>query len=135
MRQNYTQLYAHCVWATWERMPLIVPDLQMPIYRAITAECRKLGCDALAIGGISDHIHLLISFPPSLAISSLMKQIKGSSSHLVTHQLNPGEFFKWQGGYSAFTLSSKDLDAIKAYIKNQASHHRKKQVVPDWELL
>lgn len=134
MRSNFTQLYLHCVWATWDRLPLITPDIKKPIYAAIIRQCEHLGCTVIAIGGVEDHVHLLVGFPPALSISDLMKNIKGSSSHFVTHEIKPGEFFKWQGSYGAFTVSHDGIDKVADYIRNQGSHHQQKSIIPTWEL-
>ncbi|MEQ9356669.1 IS200/IS605 family transposase [Coleofasciculus chthonoplastes] len=135
MRSNFTQLYLHCVWATWDRLPLITSDIQEAVYAAIIGECQQLKCTVIALGGIEDHVHLLMSFPPTLAVSNLIKQIKGSSSHLVTHEINPGEFFKWQGSYGAFSVSHDHLDQVANYIRNQPIHHRQKSIISTWELI
>jgi putative transposase len=134
MRGNYTQLYVHCVWATWDRLPLITPTIEQAVYNTIAYECTQLKCTLISIGGIADHIHVLAGFPPVLSISQFVKQVKGSSSHCVTHEIRPNEFFKWQGSYSAFTVSRRELDSVENYIKNQAAHHQKKSLIPVWEL-
>ena len=134
MRGNFTQLYVHCVWATWDRLPLITPDIQEVIYASIIRQCDQLGGTVIAIGGIEEHVHLLTGIPPTLSVSDLIKNIKGSSSHLINHKINPGEFFKWQGSYGAFTVSYKDIDTVANYVRNQAFHHRNKSVFSDWEL-
>ncbi|MEW5720097.1 MAG: IS200/IS605 family transposase, partial [Chloroflexota bacterium] len=99
MRAPFTQLYLHCVWATWDRLPLITPQIEARLYSAINAKCKALRCEPLAIGGIEDHIHLLIRFPTTLAVATLVKEVKGASSHLITHKIAPTEFCKWQGAY------------------------------------
>ncbi|NJN22555.1 MAG: IS200/IS605 family transposase [Leptolyngbya sp. RL_3_1] len=134
MRRNFTQLYVHLVWATWDRLPLITPEIQEPIYNVIAYECEQMGCRLVAIGGIEDHVHVLAGFPPNLAISDLVKQIKGSSSHCTNHQIKPDAFFKWQGSYGAFTVNLQELEGVAAYIKNQAKHHRQNTQRPNWEL-
>jgi REP element-mobilizing transposase RayT len=93
-----------------------------------------LGCTVVAIGGIEDHVHLLTGFPSTLAVADLIKQIKGSSSHLISHEIKPGEFFKWQGSYAAFTVSNDNLDKVADYIRNQAIHHHQKSIISTWEL-
>lgn len=133
MRSNFTQLYLHCVWATWDRLPLITPDIQQVVYAAIVQQAESLGCTAIAVGGIADHVHLLVSFPPTLTLSELLKQVKGSSSHLITHEIKPGEFFKWQGAYGAFTVSRRDRSPIANYIENQVKHHQQQSTVDAWE--
>ena len=63
-----------------------------------------------------------------------MQKTKGSSSHLITHEIRPQEFFKWQGGYGVFTVSHHHLDQLANYIRNQASHHQQKSLIPHWEI-
>jgi len=89
MRGPYTQLYLHLVWATWDRLPLITETVESRLYAAIAEKCRKLKCVPLAIGGIDDHIHLLVRLHTTVAIATLVKEVKGSSSHLVTHEITP----------------------------------------------
>jgi putative transposase len=132
MRSNFTQMYVHCVWATWDRIPFITSDIQPILYAAIAQKCKSLNCSVIAIGGIEDHLHLLVGFPPTLTVSELIKQVKGSSSHLITHQINSS--FKWQGAYGAFTVSQTELDKIAHYICNQPQHHRQNDLTPTWEL-
>ncbi|KAM3113203.1 IS200/IS605 family transposase [Phormidesmis sp. 146-33] len=134
MRRNFTQLYVHLVWATWDRLPLITPDVQEALYNLIVYECEQMECQIIAIGGIEDHMHLLTGFSSSLAIATLVKQIKGSSSHCMTHQTKPGNFFKWQGSYAAFTVNPQDLNPVAAYIHNQANHHRQRTDISSWEI-
>lgn len=134
MRRNFTQLYVHLVWATWDRLPLITPNIQDSLYNVIAHECTQMECKVIAIGGIADHIHLLVGFPSSLAIATLVKQIKGSSSHCMTHQIKPDAFFKWQGSYAAFTVGAQDLDGVAAYILNQAQHHNQHTHIQAWEI-
>jgi len=92
-----------------------------------------LKCDVLAIGGIEDHVHLLVRFPTTLAVAPLLKEVKGASSHLMTHEVMPSEFFKWQGGYGAFTVSKNGVKAVENSIANQKKHHAEKGLVEDWE--
>jgi REP element-mobilizing transposase RayT len=133
MREPYTQLYLHLVWATWDRLPLISEDIKPRIYAAIAEKCRELKCVPLAIGGISDHVHLLVRFYTTIAVADLVKEVKGSSSHLVTHEITPDVFFKWQGAYGAFTIRKSEVSKVMAYIQNQEQHHAKNQLQPEFE--
>ena len=127
-------MYLHCVWATWDRLPLITPNIQKVVYAAIIKQCEQLKCTVIAISGIEDHVHLLTGFPSTLTVSNLIKKIKGSSSHLITLEIKPDEFFKWQGSYGAFTVSHEMLDKVANYIRNQEIHHRQKSIIPTWEI-
>ena len=124
MRQPYTQLYLHLVWSTWDRMPLITPALRQPIYGCICEQVKKHRCEPLAVGGIDDHVHLLVRFQPMARISEVVQHAKGASSHLVTQVLDPGGFFKWQGYYGAFTVSKRQVPHVRDYILRQEEHHR-----------
>lgn len=114
---------------------MATPDIQEIIYSAIAKQCSDLECKVIAIGGTVDHVHLLTGYPPNLTISELMQKTKGSSSHLMTHEIKPQEFFKWQGGYGAFTVSRHHIEQIANYICNQAIHHQQKSLISDWEIL
>ncbi len=74
MRSPYTQLYLHFVWATWDRLPSISPEVEGPLYAAIIAKLRELKCVLIAIGGDVEHVHLLVRFPTTLTIATLLKE-------------------------------------------------------------
>lgn len=123
MREPYTQLYVHLVWATWQRLPLITHEIKRVVYASIQSECRDLRVELVALGGMSDHVHLLARIPASLSVSNLVKQAKGSTSHLITHGIGEAQPFKWQGGYGAFSVTKRDVATIAKYIENQERHH------------
>lgn len=133
MRVPHARLYVHCVWATWDRLPLITPDVERRLYAAVAAKCHDLNCELIAIGGMPDHLHILVRFPSTVTIADLLKEVKGASSHLMTHEVRPGEFFKWQGSYGAFSVSPEALTAVSAYISGQKEHHRDDILTTDWE--
>ncbi|MGB3491353.1 MAG: IS200/IS605 family transposase [Elainellaceae cyanobacterium] len=122
MRSPYTTLYVHCVWSTWNRLPLLTAAIRPILYGAIAKECEALNCSAIAIGGSEDQIHVLMRYPPTLSISELMKQVKNSSSQLINHELQPDTFFKWQSSYNAFSVSDTTLDSMVSYILSQERH-------------
>ncbi len=123
MYQMQTALYVHLVWATWDRQPLLGDELRRRVYHAIGAKCQELGVQLLAIGGVEDHVHLLVCIPAALSVADLIRQVKGTSSHLATHQLAPGQFFKWQGAYGACSVSPRHLPQVCDYIARQQDHH------------
>lgn len=133
MRAPYTQLYLHCVWATWDRWPLVVPQVEQAVYSAILAKCRALTCEPVAIGGMPDHVHLLVRLSTTLAVADLVKGVKGASSHLISHETAPAEYFKWQGSYGAFTVGKDAVERVRHYIERQREYHVGGQIVPDWE--
>ena len=66
MRRARVAVYVHLVWATWDRQPLLQGDLQRRVHRAIAAKCEELGAEVVALGGVEDHVHLLIGLPATI---------------------------------------------------------------------
>lgn len=133
MRAPYTQLFVHYVWATWDRNPLILPAFEARLYTSITAKCEELKRQSIAIGGDLDHMHLLVRVAPSISIAQLIKDVKGSSSHLMNHEIAPEREFKWQGSYGAFTVSRNALPKAINYIRGQKGHHANRRTFDEWE--
>jgi len=94
MRAPYTQLYLHAVWATWDRLPLITPDIQPKVFAAIQAQSQKVAVDILTVGGVADHVHVLLRFPTTTTIADVVKSLKGGSTHLITHVMRLPEPFQ-----------------------------------------
>lgn len=100
----------------------------------MSVKCAALGCALLAIGGMSDHIHVLLQFSPAVSLAQLIGEMKGASSHLMTHEICPGAFFKWQGGYGAFTLCKPEVPQVTRYIEQQRIHHANGSIITGLEL-
>ena len=123
----------HLVWATWDRLPLITPGMEQPLYNAMAAKCEEMHCQPLAIGGMPDHVHVLVSIPTTISIAEVVKGIKGSTSHLMTHVVAPDVPFKWQGLYGAFTVSKSGVERVMVYIRAQKAHHAEQTLIGDLE--
>jgi REP element-mobilizing transposase RayT len=133
MPTSCTHVYVHFVWATWNKAPLITPDLEPRIYACIAAKCDELVCQLIDIGGTEDHVHCLVRLHATISVAGLAKHMKGASSHLVTHAAASDQGFKWQGTYGAFSVSPSDIDQVRAYIQRQKEHHAHGDTWPDWE--
>jgi putative transposase len=90
-------------------------------------------CPVLAIGGLPDHVHLLVSFTNTLSYADFMKHVKGGSSRFVTQKLKPGEWFQWQENYAVFAVSPRDIRMVTAYILNQKQRHASGNLWPEAE--
>jgi REP element-mobilizing transposase RayT len=84
--------------------------------------CKRQKIFVHAIGGVEDHIHLLLQFPATIAISEAIKKIKANSSGWMSNEIGA---FAWQAGYGAFGVSKSNLAVVVKYIQNQEQHHRK----------
>ena len=133
MRHAGLAMFVHIVWGTWDRLPLITDIIQPKLYHAIGAECTALKVEILALGGVEDHVHVLVSLPATISLAQLLKQMKGATAHLMTHVVAPDQFFKWQGAYGAVSVSPDDIPAVCDYIKHQREHHAQQTLIPAWE--
>lgn len=129
MPSTYTKLYYHIVFSTKERRAVIDEAWQERLYSVIGGIIREQHGVLLAAGGMADHIHLLISCKPTVALSSLVRDIKSNSSHWV-HEHGTKDF-AWQVGYSAFTVSHSGIPDIKGYIAHQKEHHARRNFMEE----
>ena len=83
----YIQRYLHLVWVTWDRLPLIDDEIRGRLHAAIAEKCRELECVPLAIGGVAEHVHLLVRLHSTVAVITLVKETKRSSSHMVIDEI------------------------------------------------
>ena len=123
MPQSLACLYAHLVFGTKNREPFIVPDLAPRLYAYIGGILRETGSVLIEVGGMPDHIYLLVSLGRQASIADTVRTIKSNSSRWV-HETFPGRAaFAWQSGYGAFTVSYSNVEAVREYIRGQAEHH------------
>ena len=127
----YWRLFYHFVWTTKNREPLLVPDVEPHVYRCLRADAKKMYAPLCVVGGIQDHVHVLAAFRPATSPSDFVQQLKGSSSHLVTHVLKRP--FEWQEGYGVFSVSESNVERVIEYIRNQKQHHAKNTLIEEWE--
>ncbi|GAB4318229.1 MAG: IS200/IS605 family transposase [Bacteroidales bacterium] len=127
MAHTYTNILIHYIFSTKNREKIISEDLQKRLWSYMGGIARENNMKALAIGGVEDHVHLLISLPPVLSIAKAIQLIKGASSKWVHDTFPEYQHFKWQSGYGAFSVSLSQADKIVAYINRQKEHHRKKK--------
>jgi putative transposase len=133
MRRSKAEIYLHFVWGTWQRSPFITPEIERDLYRCIESEAERLEVTVLAIGGVADHVHLLVRIPTRLSAANLAKQVKGVSSTFVRDQLHPAEPFRWQEGYGVFSVSRSHVPRVITYINNQKRHHAENKLWSEWE--
>jgi putative transposase len=123
---SYVSSYFHCVFSTKERRRLITPALQERLWPFLGGIARQNDMKALAVGGVEDHVHLLLSLPATVAIAKAMQLIKGGSSKWIHETFPDQRLFAWQEKYGAFSVSVSQLDTVINYIENQREHHRTK---------
>ena len=126
----YWRLFYHVIWGTKNREPLIQVEFEASLHNVIAAKVTSLGAFVHGVGGIEDHIHLVASVPPQIALSDFIGQVKGNSSHFVNHELSLPYQFNWQAEYGVVSFGGKQLDMAVKYVKSQRQHHLEGTVIP-----
>ena len=119
----YWRLHYHLVWGTRERVPLITPNVELVIHQTVFAKARELGLVLHAVDGVSDHVHVVVSIPPTRCVAEIVKQVKGASSRAVHLSTSAGPEFRWQEGYGALTIGGASLARVIEYVRLQKEHH------------
>ncbi len=121
----YAEIHLHIVWHTKESAPLLVPKVEAVVHHYLRGRCINMpGVYVHEVGGIETHVHLCVSVPPTLLLSEFIGQLKGASSHEANHKFGDSrKVLEWQTGYGVVSFGTKDLEWVKAYVKNQRERH------------
>ena len=135
MAHVYHRLFTHFVWSTWDRVPLFTGKIEQEAYALIRAQCTRMKATLYALGGVADHVHLLVELPRTLCVADFMEAVKGVSSHALNEKHgSPTWAFKWQGRYSSLSVSGSHMKVLRHYIENQKQHHAENTLWPTCEL-
>ena len=123
MGSTYLSLHYHLVFGTKGRRPFIRPTWRGSLHEYLGGTVRGLDGVSEIVGGVEDHVHLLISLRATHCLADFMRELKKASSVWVRENLEPE--FGWQDGYAAFTVGVTATRAVRRYIANQEQHHRR----------
>lgn len=125
MASTLTNLIYHVVFSTKNRSPLIGEDVQGELYKYIGGIVQNEQEVLLGIGGIEDHLHLILKVRAGINLSDIVRVIKANSSKWLNECKDYCGEFSWQNGYGAFTVSASQVERVRNYVRNQKEHHRK----------
>ncbi|HET7038180.1 MAG TPA: IS200/IS605 family transposase [Thermomicrobiaceae bacterium] len=123
----YWRLFYHLIWATRGREPLIGASLEAEVWRIVKRAGERGGSSVYAVGGIENHVHVVVSIPPSLAVAEAVRRIKGGSSHEINDLIGG---FGWQAEYGVVSFAERHLPIVTAYATNQRRHHADQTLRP-----
>ncbi|MCI0681997.1 MAG: IS200/IS605 family transposase [Gemmataceae bacterium] len=127
-RNYYAEINLHITWHTKDSSPLLIPKVEAETHHYLRGRCINTpGVYIHEIGGIETHVHLVISIAPTILISELVGQLKGSSSHEVNQKFGE-KLLAWQGGYGVVSFGTKDLPWVIEYARNQKERHARGKV-------
>lgn len=119
MAHTLVQNPLHVVFSTKQRRKLIARDKLGWTWAYLAGICKQEKIFVHEIGGMEDHVHMLIQLPQTIALSDAILKIKVGSSKWM------GRRFSWQRGYGAFSVSKSNVNAVIRYIRNQEAHHKR----------
>mgnify|MGYP004447813809 FL=1 len=121
---SYVQSLFHVVLNTKHQEMSINPDESGRLFAYMIGVLIKNDCIVLAINGIPNHIHILLSLSSSKALSDVIRDLKRASSHWMKESGRYPIFKGWSKEFASFSLSYTHKDAVASYIQNQQEHHK-----------
>jgi REP element-mobilizing transposase RayT len=135
MSQSLSNILIHIIFSTKNREPVIDDIIKSELYAFLVSLSRSLGCFVHKIGGIEDHIHLLVALPRTISVSKLVEDLKKQSSRWIKNKGTKYHSFAWQNGYGAFSISASHQSALENYISNQKEHHKKNSFKDEFRII
>ncbi len=132
---TYTQILYQVVFSTYQRKKVIHPSGKTELLKFIWGLLKQKKCHLYRINAVDDHIHMLFSLHPTIALADLVKDIKLAASRMIKEKRLFRGFEGWQNGYAAFTYSIDAKDNLIEYIKNQEIHHKKESSYEEYKRL
>jgi REP-associated tyrosine transposase len=130
MASTYVSLHYHLVFSSKNREPFITPDWRPRLHEYLGGTVAGLGGVPEAVGGVTDHVHLLVGLRATHCVADVLRELKKASSVWVHEQLGVGRF-AWQEGYAAFTVSAPAREGVRRYIANQEKHHTRRPFIDE----
>lgn len=134
LQNSHSKVYVHAIWSTHNRIPLLDKQIRYNLYNQMTDVVVSNRGNIHAIGGVEDHVHILLEMPKDKALSDLVREVKTAATHWLKDQdRSRYHDFAWQIGYGAFTVSYSGVEGVKSYIQEQEMHHHKKTSKEEWD--
>jgi putative transposase len=135
MSHSYRSHYFHIVWSTKEKRKFIDADIKNRLYHYICGIAKNNGGDVLQIGGIEDHLHLLLELKNPDKFTQIIRNMKSYSSLWIHKTFPQYRRFSWQEGYGSFSVNYGGLEQVRNYIANQEEHHKVRTFEEEFNLL
>jgi REP-associated tyrosine transposase len=124
MAQSLASILIHIVFSTKDHQHLITDTLAPDLHAYLAGIGKAQGCIVHRVGGVGDHVHIVLDIGRNGCVSDVVRELKHSSSKWVKSEGHGSRAFGWQSGYGAFSIGLSQLDDVKAYIAKQEEHHR-----------
>jgi len=126
MSHSYSSNRVHLIFSTKNREKRISEELQPKLWPYMAGIARNHSFEAIKIGGVEDHAHVLLLLPATMPLAKTVQILKACSSKWLNDTSAAGKDFAWQEGYGAFSVSASQSGDVARYIENQPAHHAKR---------
>ena len=133
---SYTKSYYHIVFRTYRSERTIEENHERDLYMYVYATCKSNGIRLWRINSMPDHVHILVSIPPNIAVSYFVKNIKQTmGNYLKEHRKDFPMFNGWANGYCSITYCDREREAVINYIKEQKTHHKRVSLADEMQTI
>ena len=122
---SFASCLLHVVFATKDRCPSMTPQMEEKLWPYLGGIARNNKMKVMKVGGVEDHVHILLSLPATLEIATAVQLLKGNSSKWIHETFPDQQSFEWQKGYGAFSIGVSGIEDTIAYLENQREHHKR----------
>lgn len=124
MPQSFAAVNLQIVFSTKQRFPFLTDAIRPRVFEYMGGTVRGNHCSPIAIGGVADHVHLLVGWGREIAIAEFVKIVKASATRWIHDTIPELTAFAWQAGYGAFSVSHDRVETVRKYVESQEEHHR-----------
>jgi len=135
LSHSLAKVHIHLVFSTKQRDPVLHDEVRGSLHRYIAGVIRLSGCIPVRANSVEDHVHILFELGRTVALSSVVEDIKTTSSKWLKTQGEEFKGFRWQTGYGAFAVSASKVDECIQYIEYQREHHRNHTFVGEYRAM
>ncbi|QDV73082.1 IS200/IS605 family transposase [Botrimarina mediterranea] len=135
MPSTFSSLSYHLVFSTKLRQPLLTVEIRPRVYEYIGGLIRAEGGSLTQIGGVEDHVHLLLKLKPTHTVADFVRVLKANSSKWINDEGRLDGRFAWQEGYSVFTVSQSQVETVRQYLQRQEAHHATRSLADELQQL
>lgn len=130
---TYWRLHYHVIWSTKDRQPILTSKIEKMFYGVIYGKAKEFDLKVHAAGNVDDHVHVVLSIPPKIAVADCVRHLKGASAYAINHMDGSDGQFRWQAGYGVLTVGERSLEKVMEYAARQKEHHKERTIIDVYE--